>query len=214
MEDFIWLRFFLRSLDEFYDTEHWQQFFTFLREKGYTLSSTATGSEDLLSEIQAFVQQRDGIFSIDVSGALEFRIDIVPEEGYMLLDAEAENQFSIEEEGFTAYQAWLELLKEVYTFWHPLMVYQFNENRHNVTRDNIVSNQHLNWLYDIAIYSPQLVDAIGCERLLSAPAWRIDELDDGAIMVVPEEHYYLPREHHYRDVAQHLGFVVPPLSNE
>lgn len=41
--------------------------------------------------------------------------------------------------------------------------------------------QHLSWL---SVFTPPMVRQYGRETLLSAPAWQIRELDDGAILIV------------------------------
>jgi hypothetical protein len=214
MGDYIWLRFFLQTLEEFSNIERWQSFFAILQEKGYHLHSYDTGSDAIIPELQTAMQEQNNDFSIDADGPLEFRIDFHPEEGYLQFSIEAENQFPNDEQGFAAYQSWLELLKEMYSFLQPLIVYQFNESRYNIEREDILARTYLNWLYDIAIYSPPLVETIGRERLLSAPAWRVEAFDDGAVLLVPEEHYYLPIVHNYTVVATHLGFHVPEPSDE
>lgn len=57
----------------------------------------------------------------------------------------------------------------------------------------------ISWL---DIYSPEEVETIGKERLLSAPAFRTEQLDDGSVLVVSKH----PTTHDsLDDVADHIG---------
>jgi hypothetical protein len=78
-----------------------------------------------------------------------------------------------------------------------------------------VNEQTVDTLYFINLFGPELVNKLGRDRLLSAPAWKIEELDDGGIFLVPTEHiavsgggYSLLR------VARHLGMETPQAPDE
>jgi hypothetical protein len=47
--------------------------------------------------------------------------------------------------------------------------------------EDVSEIQFVSWL---SIFPPSLVDMYGRERLLSAPAWHVEELDDGSILLV------------------------------
>jgi len=65
-------------------------------------------------------------------------------------------------------------------------------------------------LYWLAVFPPKMVDVIGRERLLSAPAWKTDLLENGAVLIVVYQNpripgdEYLPTEveAHLRDEAE------------
>ncbi|HEU5376201.1 MAG TPA: hypothetical protein VFV38_12220 [Ktedonobacteraceae bacterium] len=53
----------------------------------------------------------------------------------------------------------------------------------------MVMNRNILYLYGTNIFGPELVAHVGQERLLNAPAWRREILDDGAILLVPIERF-------------------------
>ena len=61
----------------------------------------------------------------------------------------------------------------------------------------------INFLTWLSIFPPPLVDTYGRERLLSAPAWHVEELDDGSILLVEWADPTVIRDN---EVQQHLGF--------
>ena len=60
---------------------------------------------------------------------------------------------------------------------------------------------HLSWL---TIFTPPMVERYGRETLLSAPAWKVEELDDGAILVVCHDDV-VNWDADCRAVAEHIG---------
>lgn len=61
--------------------------------------------------------------------------------------------------------------------------------------------EYLSWG---TVFTPPMVEHYGRERLRSAPAWRVTELDDGAIFVACHDRP-LDWDADCRDVAEHLG---------
>lgn len=61
---------------------------------------------------------------------------------------------------------------------------------------------YLTWL---DVFTPAEVDAVGRERLLAAPAPRVEELDDGGVLVCSEHPLRQEGVHELADVATHLG---------
>ena len=51
-----------------------------------------------------------------------------------------------------------------------------------------VANGRLTYLPWLTIFTPDMVDEYGRETLLSAPAWHVEELDDGSILLVCHNH--------------------------
>ncbi|WP_276302586.1 hypothetical protein [Halorussus lipolyticus] len=71
------------------------------------------------------------------------------------------------------------------------------------TAESLAHNQyhHLSWL---TIFTPPMVEHYGRETLLSAPAWKVEELDDGAILVVCHDDV-AEWQTDCHDVAEHIG---------
>lgn len=59
----------------------------------------------------------------------------------------------------------------------------------------------------LQLYPPSMVERVGRERLLSAPAWHTEQLADGAVIVVVWEtpSLYTDIEHSVEAVAEHVG---------
>jgi len=62
--------------------------------------------------------------------------------------------------------------------------------------------EHLGW---VTVFPPAMVDNYGRETLLSAPAWKVMELDDGAILIVTHEGPHDPDPDGLYEVADHIG---------
>jgi hypothetical protein len=90
----------------------------------------------------------------------------------------------------------VDLIKKVYlaTEERPAFVYGMSKNMPGVVKElgsypipasqageDVSEIQFVSWL---SIFPPSLVDMYGRERLLSAPAWHVEELDDGSILLV------------------------------
>jgi hypothetical protein len=71
------------------------------------------------------------------------------------------------------------------------------------TAESLAHDQyhHLSWL---TIFTPPMVEHYGRETLLSAPAWKVEELEDGAILVVCHDDVAEWRTDCH-DVAEHIG---------
>ena len=107
------------------------------------------------------------------------------------------------------YRRWLDLHRDMYTLWHPL--YSFNDTDDAIpgtARVTILAGG-LEWLYEINLFSPPLVEILGREHLLSIPAWLVKELEDGSIFYVPELTYNGGNEEDYaytrEEIAPQLG---------
>lgn len=111
-------------------------------------------------------------------------------------------------------EAFVEMVKTGYacTDERPIAVYAPSPEQHFLLGDagqpafsaRSLSNGRLLCLPWLTVFTPPMVEAYGRELLLSAPASRIEELDDGAVLVVCHDS---PLDHEVdcRDVAEHLG---------
>lgn len=66
--------------------------------------------------------------------------------------------------------------------------------------------QPLEWLN---VYGPAYVAQLGMERLLETPAWRVDVLTNGAVILVLSPHPYAIDQTVPDRVADHLGVPLP-----
>jgi len=62
--------------------------------------------------------------------------------------------------------------------------------------------EHLSW---VTVFPPEMVDTYGRETLLTAPAWKTMELDDGAILLVAHEDPHEVEPEKLPRVADHIG---------
>ncbi len=111
------------------------------------------------------------------------------------------------------YQMFLTLVEVTYRQWHPL--YGFDDpgtGDDTPSRDDALAGV-LPRLFTINLFGPEYVAKLGRERLLSAPAWQVKELDDGGILIatIPyvEEDWRHPSPYEPREVARHLGLPAP-----
>ncbi len=94
-----------------------------------------------------------------------------------------------EREDQTLYTHWLDMLLLTYDIWHPLYCYQFSNGlwpATNLADARALQPQHL---YEHNYFGPELVEKIGRERVLSAPAWQIRLVADGGVLVIPRYLY-------------------------
>ncbi|WP_159076952.1 hypothetical protein [Halococcoides cellulosivorans] len=91
----------------------------------------------------------------------------------------------------------------------PIAVYSFTpDTPHDLRKPPItaesIAEGRLLYLPWLAIFTPQMIDYYGRETLLSAPAWKVEELNDGSIMTVCHDNV-LDWMEDCRDVADHIG---------
>ena len=90
----------------------------------------------------------------------------------------------------------IDLVIQSYLRLQPLYVYGYGATPDygyvSVPDRDAIENGDLPELYWLAVYSPALVSQIGRDRLLSAPAWRTERLDDGAVLIVVYQNPRIP----------------------
>ncbi len=102
----------------------------------------------------------------------------------------------------------LKLGRKLYEYLSP--IYGFGEYgigwREIPSEDEILSGniRHLCWAN---FFSPAFVQKIGREKLLSAPAWKVEELNDGGILLVlaPNPMNINEVDKKKKEVEKHLG---------
>lgn len=72
-----------------------------------------------------------------------------------------------------------------------------------------LADDRINYVVWLDVFPPALVERYGRETLLSAPAWRTEEWDDGSVLVVAYEDPLSLRG--FRDLNDHLGLADPGL---
>jgi hypothetical protein len=77
------------------------------------------------------------------------------------------------------------------------------------TAESLAHNkyEHLSW---VTVFTPPMIETYGRETLLSAPAWQIRELDNGAILVVSYQNPFDPNPDKKEDVADYIGLKSFP----
>lgn len=146
----------------------------------------------------------------------EFTVTLVPGEGYILLSVEQERFFHPTLDGLTKYRYWLRVLEEVYECWQPLYAHEFTHQGPPSINPSWeeVHALHIPALYRLNIYGPELVQQMGLQRLLNAPAWLCRELTGSGCLLIPADPhgFCAPNFYTYDGVAKYLGF--PPLEPE
>lgn len=72
-----------------------------------------------------------------------------------------------------------------------------------------LADDRVNYAVWLNVFPPRLVETYGRETLLSAPVWRAEEFEDGAILLVlDDEPLYLAG---FGDLNEHLGMRDPGL---
>lgn len=140
-----------------------------------------------------------------VSGAFHFEIALYYPDGFIYLSA-SDRYFKDGEQGLKTYDEWLEIIALTYRVWHPVYGYQgsYTGNAPSVTREEALAGR-APWLYDINVFGPEYVAALGRERLLSAPAWKVIPMSDGGIILAPTAYAHPDTRYDRHAIADSLG---------
>lgn len=207
----MWLRFYLRTVEEFRDREAIQRLFVVLLSLHYRLQGiyepALVWDSRLLPAVVTPVLQHEleeylaghtrrlaiSAYNVDPDLAtrnLDFSMSFQADgDGYFPISIATDEYFVGDEDVMQdAYLRLLEMVKKVYLCLHPLYVHEFSWQGGGVDRAKVL-NKEIRYLYGTNIFGPELVEWIGRERLLHAPAWRREDLDDGGILFVPSERF-------------------------
>ncbi|GCE05493.1 hypothetical protein [Dictyobacter aurantiacus] len=206
-------------------TALWQKYHASAQPKarrGSSVSNLKAGvSENLLYALRTYCQQRQELFTFqlyamatsDLLRGMTCLVTLAPTEGYILLSVDAERFFYGAPPGLAKYRYWSDLLRITYQCWHPLYIHTFNHAgpaEVNPTWEQVQACELL-LLSEFGMLGPELVTKLGGEEhFLSAPAWKIERLDDGGMFLVPEPPSYVKTsiDCSYSAVARHLGFTT------
>lgn len=115
-------------------------------------------------------------------------------------DAYGENPLQI-------YEYWIQSIKLFYRHLRPFYASFYDSafwrSEDQTSREDALAAR-IHSLTLVNIFGPELVRQYGRERLLSTPLWRIDQLEDGALLLLPQPYGndYVPA---WRQAASHLG---------
>lgn len=241
MDDFSILTY-LHTSEEFYNKERLRAFVEGLAARGHFVAgedweevgqiwkatlngeSPQAGSPDsesvfiptvssvLLDDIEAFVERRSKRLSIAIFStahgndlqAFEASIDLEPEEDIISMSMLARSDV------LAPFLHWLDILQFTYETWHPLYSYKEGGVEETTYEDALAGNVTL--LYEINLLNRDMVEKLGRERVMSAPAWRVTALADGSVFLIPQLIHNGGRDADYayniEEVAIHLGLSV------
>jgi hypothetical protein len=162
--------------------------------------------------LETFVEKRSDLLEISLFStaragdllAFEASLYLQPEECTMTLSMQG--KWGV----LAPFLHWLDILYFTYELWHPLYSYKEGGVEETSYADALAGN--ITRLYDINLLNHVLVEKLGRELVLSTPAWRITELADGSVFLIPQlianggtdEEYSYERE----VAAKHLGLSV------
>ena len=191
---------FLHTLEACSNVETFERCFDLLIARGFRL--IASSEEE---------KYENAVPEVDFS----FVLYPVPEEGALYCQANPNQDYIRSNEAREFYPTMLEVFKDLYNSWHPFYGHQDYEGGVSLNRDTVIEDQDIDYLYRINLFGPELVSKLGRDRLLSAPAWRIEELADGGIFLIPQDHMAIGGGgHSLKKVADHLGMNTPQAPGE
>ncbi len=224
-----WLQLlFLRTLEAYYNLETINRALDLLVARGFRLIANAEQEEyenavpevtlALRCDIDKYLAERGEelyIHAYSLTGIeRNFLLLLAPEDGALYCQAN-HDYIHYDEEGRAFYQAMLEVFKDLYNSWQPFYGHQDYEGGISLSRKTVIEDQNIGYLYYINLFSPELVNKIGRDRLLSAPAWRIEEFADGGIFLIPVNYMAIDGGgHSLKKVADHLGMNTPQAPGE
>lgn len=139
----------------------------------------------LLNDIETFVEQRSDLLAIYLFStaregdlkAFEATIYLEPEEYTITM------YYLAKQDVLAPFLHWLDLLQFTYQTWHPL--YSYKEGGAETTHEDALAGD-ISLLYEINLWNREIVEKMGRERVLEAPAWRVTELEDGSVFLLPQ----------------------------
>jgi hypothetical protein len=219
--------FFLRTAESFYDRETVQGYFQLLVQLGYRLRVFQEKDvyRDVEPEITSLAQQAIDEYLTRRLANLELRayylgnltiecwITLRPEKGAISFVVTQEH-FSGSDEGRAAFLGLIEMFKETYRYWHPIYGYQWYDSEAQLTQAALLATHEVHHIYPINFWGPEIVEKLGRERVLNAPAWRKEVLADGGVLLIPDNTYDVHIPFAYRRLATVLGLQTPQDPDE
>ena len=217
---------FLRTLDACYDSEALNRALDLLVARDFRVIADAEEAEyenvspevtpALKRAIAEYLTQRKGELALSAyhlgDTTLELQLALVPQEGLVECHVDTEElsfEFGRQPD---LYPLLLDVCKDLYLAWRPVYGHIYYHTGMNPDRDEVLRLQ-IEYLYLVNLFSPELVQKLGRERLLSAPAWKVEELEDGAVFLAPTDYVAHPG-YTLKKVAEHVGLQTPQLPGE
>lgn len=223
------LQFLLRTLDAGYSDETIKHTFELLITRGFRLIAEEEEEEykNVTPEISSILQheideylarQKDQLYIqayyLEGEEELKLIILLLPEEG--LLNCWLSNaDLDTDPNKGVIYQILTDIFKDLYRIWHPFYGFEEYSGGSFVSRNKLLTEQQAVYLYFINFFGPELVNKLGRERVLSAPAWKIEEMDDGGIFLMPvDPTASVATGYTLKGAAAHLGLNTPQAPDE
>ena len=221
------LKLFLRALEACYQVETFERVFDLLIARGFRL--IADGEEEeyenvvpevtpaLRRDLNEYLAHRKERLFIQVYllGDVDFRFVLLPVQEEGMLVCQVNYDYIRSNEARVFYPIMLETFKDLYHACQSFYGHQDYDGGISLSRKAVIQDQSIGYLYYINLFGPELVKKLGRDRLLSAPAWRVEELGDGGIFLVPEDHLAIGGGgHSLKKVADHLGMSTPQAPGE
>ena len=142
----------------------------------------------------------------------EFTVTLAPTEGYILLSVDQERFFRPTLDGLAKYRYWIRVIEETYDCWNPLYAHEFTHAGPpsvNPSWEEVCALR-IPALFGLNIYGSELVQQVGRQRLLDAPAWMVKELTGPGCLLVPVDPHGFSAQmaYTYDGVAEYLGFPI------
>jgi hypothetical protein len=176
-------------------------------------------SPQVLQALKVFVTEQQKELTIEARliakspylRGFDLRVTLDPQAGTFILMVNDERYFSPRGlPGLMKFRYWLKLLGKVYDYWRPLFVHAYSHTSALHANPSWEDIQHLAvpHLFSFNIYGPELVAKYGAQRLAEAPAWLLEDMSDGGVMLIPTDAYTLSHEPSpsFAEVATYLGF--------
>ncbi len=134
-------------------------------------------------------------FTLELNAA-DGTLQALADEGDFRLNGQADHD---------RYDQWVTLLRTIYSQWHPIFAFAVDEAHDFMTTREQALQFGPACLYDINFYGPEIVDRLGRERFQNLNAWKITDLDDGGILLIPTPYYTVNSPYDRRAIAERLG---------
>ncbi len=218
---------FLRIAESLHNREMVQRYLQLLVSLGYHLrvlreenvSDNAAPEISLMAQqaLEAYLTRQQANLHLHASYLGRLRIEMWitfnSEEGILSFSVDHEH-FNGSDEGRAAFGALVEMFKATYAYWHPFYGYEWYDGEPKAARVALLVTYDIHHLFSINFLGPEIVEKIGRERILSAPAWRNELLDDGGVLLIPDNVYGSHIPFAYKRLALALGLQTPQDEGE
>ncbi len=187
------------------------------REKDRYRDAVPEVSSGAQKAVDDYLTQRQELLELRVyylgGLTIEMWMFFKPKEGRILFTVDQEH-FNGSDEGRAAFLALVEMFKATYSYWHPFYGYEHWDGEADITQATLLATQKIHHVYRINFLGPELVEKLGQERVLNASAWRKEPLDDGGVLLIPDNTYGSHIPFAMKRLAVALGLQTPQDPDE